>query len=207
MTLSDANNASMVFLSPLWFGAGLWRSFPSVFGLYWRPCAAHLHHGWDLYNRFGKTRAALKRAIVTVCTDALSWARLPRSLTCILSVSQQLMTSLFGCFEAFVFVRTGESGFYRIAYNHLTYKILGSILPCIFAHSFCNLYGVPFPMEALRDHPRRKIGEHHRLIRCIYMYWVLFRYPYYSFHRLYRLLFSSWALDSLLNIDRIYCTQ
>lgn len=28
--------------------------------------AAHLHHGWDLYNRFGKTKRALQRAALTI---------------------------------------------------------------------------------------------------------------------------------------------
>ncbi|CCA73790.1 related to CAAX prenyl protease 2 [Serendipita indica DSM 11827] len=102
MKLSGASTSSMIFLSPLWFGA------------------AHLHHGWDLYNRFGKTRSALKRAAMSVAF-------------------QQLYTSIFGWFEAFLLLRTG------------------STWPCIFAHAFCNLYGVPLPMDGIRDHPKRKI--------------------------------------------------
>jgi hypothetical protein len=55
----------MIFLSPLWFGAG--EDFAYLidrFRTHFR--AAHLHHGWDLYNRFGKSRAALKRAVFNV---------------------------------------------------------------------------------------------------------------------------------------------
>ncbi|KIM23733.1 hypothetical protein M408DRAFT_77114 [Serendipita vermifera MAFF 305830] len=104
MKLAKASNFSMIFLSPLWFGA------------------AHLHHGWDLFNRFGKTKSALKRAVMAV-------------------VFQQLYTSLFGFFEVFLLLRTG------------------SILPCIFAHSFCNLYGIPLPMDGMSRFPNHKIGE------------------------------------------------
>ncbi|KAG8835883.1 hypothetical protein FRC17_000433 [Serendipita sp. 399] len=59
MKLSGASNLSMIFLSPLWFGA------------------AHLHHGWDLYNRFGKTKAALKRAVMSIGTQV----SIPRKVT------------------------------------------------------------------------------------------------------------------------------
>jgi len=30
--------------------------------------AAHLHHGWDIYNRYGRNQAALKRAVLTTGT-------------------------------------------------------------------------------------------------------------------------------------------
>ncbi|PVF99797.1 Abi-domain-containing protein [Serendipita vermifera] len=102
MKLSGASMMSMVFLSPLWFGA------------------AHLHHGWDLFNRLGRSKRALKSAVLTV-------------------VFQQLYTSIFGWFEAFVLLRTG------------------SIWPCIFAHSFCNFYGVPLPNQGIQNHPSHKI--------------------------------------------------
>jgi len=101
MQLANCSWSSMIFLSPLWFGA------------------AHLHHGWDLYNRFGKSRAALKRALLS-------------------TTFQQVYTSLFGWFEAFIFLRTG------------------SVWPCIAAHTFCNLYGLVLPGHLVRELPSRK---------------------------------------------------
>jgi len=101
MRLANYSWSTMIFLSPLWFGA------------------AHLHHGWDLYNRFGKSRAALKRAVFNVAF-------------------QQLYTSLFGWFEAFVFLRTG------------------SVWPCIVAHTFCNLHGLVLPGYLVHEHPSKK---------------------------------------------------
>src|SRR5258706_8167728 len=63
MQLANCSWSSMIFLSPLWFGAG--KSFACVIVcLRIHLCTAHLHHGGDLYNRFGKSRAALKRALL-----------------------------------------------------------------------------------------------------------------------------------------------
>lgn len=32
---------------------------------YW---VAHVHHAWEIYNRYGRTRDALRRAVLAVCT-------------------------------------------------------------------------------------------------------------------------------------------
>ena len=65
MRLARCSWSSMIFLSPLWFGAG--KNFACVvLYLCIHLRTAHLHHGWDLYNRFGKSRAALKRALLSL---------------------------------------------------------------------------------------------------------------------------------------------
>ncbi|KZV99988.1 hypothetical protein EXIGLDRAFT_604880 [Exidia glandulosa HHB12029] len=56
---------------------------PLAFGI------AHVHHAWDLYNRFGQTRQALQRAVIT-CLVQLTY------------------TTLFGAFCTFLFLRTGS---------------------------------------------------------------------------------------------------
>jgi len=61
----------MIFLTPLTFGA------------------AHLHHAWDTFNRYGRTMSAAKRALF-------------------MSMIQLAYTSLFGFHCAFLFLRTGS---------------------------------------------------------------------------------------------------
>ncbi|KAJ7055590.1 hypothetical protein C8F01DRAFT_1158689 [Mycena amicta] len=65
-------------------GAARWKMVafaPLVFGL------AHVHHGIDVFNRFGRTRAALKRAVIT-------------------ALFQSAYTTLFGAHASFLFLRT-----------------------------------------------------------------------------------------------------
>jgi len=69
--LSGASNTRMILFAPLSFGA------------------AHIHHAWDTYSRYGRTSAALKRAIIT-------------------SLFQLAYTTLFGSHCAFLFLRTGS---------------------------------------------------------------------------------------------------
>lgn len=69
--LSGSMTSRMVFLSPLTFGV------------------AHAHHAWDTYNRYGRTRSALQRAIQA-------------------SLFQLLYTTLFGFHAAYLFLRTGS---------------------------------------------------------------------------------------------------
>ncbi|KAF8192236.1 hypothetical protein K438DRAFT_1829918 [Mycena galopus ATCC 62051] len=56
---------------------------PLVFGL------AHVHHAWDTYNRFGRTKDALKRAIMS-------------------SLFQTAYTTLFGAHTSYLFLRTSS---------------------------------------------------------------------------------------------------
>jgi len=69
--LSGASMLSMIFLSPMTFGA------------------AHIHHAWDIFNRYGRTTAAAKRAII-ICLFQFAY------------------TTLFGSYCSFLFIRTGS---------------------------------------------------------------------------------------------------
>ncbi|KAK0462016.1 uncharacterized protein EV420DRAFT_1528346 [Desarmillaria tabescens] len=69
--LSGALVYRMIFLAPLWFGL------------------AHVHHAWDAYNRYGRTTAALKRAILGIAF-------------------QMTYTTLFGFHCSYLFLRTGS---------------------------------------------------------------------------------------------------
>jgi len=69
--LSGASNTRMILFTPLSFGA------------------AHIHHAWDTYSRYGRTPEAAKRAITA-------------------SLFQLMYTTLFGSHCAFLFLRTGS---------------------------------------------------------------------------------------------------
>ncbi|KAI0065973.1 Abi-domain-containing protein [Artomyces pyxidatus] len=69
--LAGASNLLMIFLTPISFGA------------------AHLHHGWETYNKFGRTRQALQRAIV-------------------MTLFQFTYTTLFGFHCAYLFLRSSS---------------------------------------------------------------------------------------------------
>ncbi|KAH9965960.1 hypothetical protein BC827DRAFT_1369031 [Russula dissimulans] len=69
--LAGASNTFLIFFTPISFGA------------------AHLHHVWETYNRFGRTRAALQRAILII-------------------LFQFTYTTLFGFHAAFLFLRTSS---------------------------------------------------------------------------------------------------
>ncbi|KIP05933.1 hypothetical protein PHLGIDRAFT_59425, partial [Phlebiopsis gigantea 11061_1 CR5-6] len=69
--MAGASTKKKIFLTPLWFGL------------------AHVHHGWEVYNRLGCTRVAAMNA-------ALS------------AVFQTAYTTLFGFHCAFLFLRTGS---------------------------------------------------------------------------------------------------
>ncbi|KAJ8507280.1 hypothetical protein ONZ45_g10325 [Pleurotus djamor] len=69
--LAGATTSRMIMLAPLSFGV------------------AHLHHAWDTYNRYGRTREAANRAII-------------------MTVFQLSYTTLFGSFASYLFLRTGS---------------------------------------------------------------------------------------------------
>ncbi|KAG9315518.1 CAAX protease self-immunity-domain-containing protein, partial [Chiua virens] len=69
--LAQASRMWMIFLCPLLFGA------------------AHLHHAWETYNRYGCSQEALKRAVHG-------------------TVIQFIYTSLFGLYCSYLFLRTGS---------------------------------------------------------------------------------------------------
>ncbi|KAL4264712.1 peptidase U48 family protein [Pleurotus pulmonarius] len=69
--LSGASKTKMIMLAPLSFGV------------------AHVHHAWDIFNRYGRTPAAAKRALLT-------------------ALFQLSYTTLFGSFVSYLFLRTGS---------------------------------------------------------------------------------------------------
>ncbi|KAK7468376.1 CAAX prenyl protease [Stygiomarasmius scandens] len=97
-------STKIIFLSPLHFGL------------------AHLHHAWEAYNRFGRTRAALKRAVLQ-------------------STFQMVYTTVFGSLCAFLWLRgvpsLSESA--RTVYSSRAPSVYAPIT----AHIFCNLMGFP----------------------------------------------------------------
>ncbi|KAE9400440.1 hypothetical protein BT96DRAFT_751676, partial [Gymnopus androsaceus JB14] len=79
--------------------AGLVLTTPLNFGV------AHLHHAWDTYNRYGRTAAALKRALLS-------------------SAFQMLYTTLFGALCAYLFLQTQNSIFVPIT-AHVFCNVMG----------------------------------------------------------------------------------
>lgn len=69
--LAGVSRNFLIFFTPISFGA------------------AHLHHGWETYCRYGQTRQALQRAIIV-------------------TLFQFTYTTLFGFHCAFLFLRTGS---------------------------------------------------------------------------------------------------
>jgi len=69
--MAGASRKKMIFLTPLLFGF------------------AHIHHAWDIFNRYGRTKAAAKRALLA-------------------TAFQLSYTSLFGFHAAYLFLRTGS---------------------------------------------------------------------------------------------------
>ncbi|KAJ6546694.1 hypothetical protein DFH09DRAFT_989507 [Mycena vulgaris] len=67
-------------------GAARWKMIafaPLLFGL------AHVHHAWETYTRYGRTRAALNRALVS-------------------TLFQTAYTTLFGAHTSYLFLRTAS---------------------------------------------------------------------------------------------------
>jgi len=84
--LAGSSANKMILLSPLSFGL------------------AHVHHAWDIYNRYGGTRAALRRAVLV-------------------SLFQFGYTTLFGFHCAFLFLRTGS--IYPALTSHIFCNFMG----------------------------------------------------------------------------------
>jgi hypothetical protein len=76
--LANVSRTKIILFGPLFFGLGTLPSNtnPSCFRFVFvlginadmrcpLPPLAHVHHAWDTYNRFGRTKTALKRALLT----------------------------------------------------------------------------------------------------------------------------------------------
>ena len=138
----------MIFLTPWLFGLG--ASLPSKHRsalmcllLYF---TAHAHHGWEIFNRYGRTAAAVRRALLATGTflDSSRATSIDRAA----AVFQTLYTSLFGFHCAYLFLRTG------------------SLLAPLTAHIFCNIMGFPQYGEQIIRFPRHRRGQFCRQYRC-----------------------------------------
>jgi prenyl protein peptidase len=152
--LSGASMMSMVFLSPMSFGAGAYQILALWYFTDGKSCVllhnariptlAHLHHAWDIFNRYGRTAAAAKRALM-ITRASYTYLRVSTKLAdkpmrC--AVFQFTYTSLFGSYCSYLFIRTG------------------SIFPPIIAHSFCNVMGLPQIGTELKQWPQRKYSAY-----------------------------------------------
>lgn len=99
--------------------------------------SAHAHHAWDTFNRYGRTPAAAKRALLMTRTHISSYQGKHDSLTPH-PVFQLSYTTLFGSFASYLFLRTG------------------SIWPPITAHMFCNVMGIPQLGYEVSKFPQQK---------------------------------------------------
>ncbi|TFK48720.1 hypothetical protein OE88DRAFT_1713846 [Heliocybe sulcata] len=84
--LAGATRAWMIFCSPVSFGF------------------AHLHHGWEMYSRYGRTSTAVKNAVLT-------------------TLFQISYTTLFGAFCAYLFLVTGS--IYPPVFSHIFCNVMG----------------------------------------------------------------------------------
>lgn len=144
--LTQASRTRMIFLSPLLFGAGeglrphvKTSIHPHDLTL---PNAAHIHHAWDTYNRYGRSPAALKRAVIGTGKLVCCMVALDQFADRSSDIAFQFTyTSVFGFYCSYLFLRTG------------------SVFAPITAHVFCNIMGVPQLGYDISQRPDRKLGS------------------------------------------------
>jgi len=103
-----------------------------------RCSTAHMHHAWDVYTKYGRTKAALRHALMS---SSKSFEALVVFAFSYLFLAVQLAyTTLFGFHTSYLFLRTG------------------SVLPAITAHTFCNVMGLPQITSELKAMPNYRIG-------------------------------------------------
>lgn len=147
--LSGASRVKMIMLAPLSFGAGTSPASSSIaISRIAHLLPAHLHHAWDTFNRYGRTPAAAKRALLMACTRPSFYLAKHNALTPH-PVFQLSYTTLFGSFASYLFLRTG------------------SIWPPITAHIFCNIMGIPQLGYEVSKFPQQKRCK---IIRRIFVF-------------------------------------
>ncbi|SDA04710.1 BZ3501_MvSof-1269-A2-R1_Chr3-1g05190 [Microbotryum saponariae] len=153
--LGGWSKKQLVFLTPLYFGIGQSTAVPResterlitrLMGL--RSGIAHVHHAYEVYIGHGRTKQALVNGVLG-------------------SAFQFAYTTLFGWYATFLFVRTGAffspfsfDEFHPVfgqAPSQPRHACTGSILPPILVHTFCNWWGLPPIVGALRVYPEKKI--------------------------------------------------
>lgn len=124
----------------VWDADGHW---PDVFFVRFRS-KAHAHHAWEVYKKGGRTTESLIRAVVSAGELLSTISALAENWIPIFPTStgfQFTYTTLFGSYAAYLFICTG------------------SIFPSITSHVFCNVMGLPNPVEAIHQWPQHKLGE------------------------------------------------
>lgn len=98
-----------------------------------------MHHAWDVYVKYGRTKAAVRFALMSSskCFD-LSPLK-SYSHICIPAMTLAY-TTLFGFHASYLFLRTG------------------SVLPSITAHTFCNVMGLPQIASELKAMPNYRLS-------------------------------------------------
>ncbi|SRR6266404_8752678 len=61
-SIAGASSTSIVFFTPISFGSGMSCSVHGGDTIF-KSIPAHLHHVWETYNMYGRTRQALRRAL------------------------------------------------------------------------------------------------------------------------------------------------
>jgi hypothetical protein len=150
---------------------------------------AHIHHAWEIFNRYGRTVTAAKRAAI-ICRT-LHFLPLVVSFgggTCLeltynSPVFQFAYTTLFGSYCSYLFIRTG------------------SIFPALVAHSFCNVMGLPQIANEVKRWPQRKYGIYLvTLLTVLLAFTDVFciysnNFHIYSWH--FALYLYPWSMDIL----------
>lgn len=135
LNLAGIPRTRLIFLSPLSFGIGEpSEPFAQVLKLMFICVVAHVHHFWDVFNRYGRTpRAALHALTVTCKIHFLLLSISPDTAI----VFQLTYTTIFGCYTSYLFLRTS------------------SIYPPISAHMFCNTMRFPAIGNEMKMFPRQ----------------------------------------------------
>ena len=135
LNLAGISRIQLIFLSPFSFGIGESSELlPQVVKLMFICVVAHIHHFWDVFNRYGRTpRAALHALTVTCKIHFLLLSTRPDTAI----VFQLTYTTMFGCYTSYLFLRTS------------------SIYPSISAHMFCNTMRFPAIGDEMRMFPRQ----------------------------------------------------
>jgi hypothetical protein len=68
-TISGASIKLIIFLTPLFFGAGANKTISFSIIILTLLLTAHIHHFWGTFNLYGKTREACDRALTMMCAS------------------------------------------------------------------------------------------------------------------------------------------
>jgi prenyl protein peptidase len=135
--LSGASIKRIIFLTPSSFGASANETISFSIIILTPLLTAHIHHFWDMFNRYGKTRDAcddrtLMMMFASVFYSVIYFHQSNRSHRCPIRLHDGLWISLCLPFPTDKF--------------HLP------------AHIFCNMMGIPQLGIELSQFPQRRVG-------------------------------------------------